>query len=633
TRQRELHLVGVARDGLLSWVALDGARAQPEDGRFDISWSLEEGRNQAVFEAVDGVGNRTALTLAATLDTTAPTLELSTPIEVGSGTAAGDAQRLLTKEPVLRVQGVARDERLSWVALDDVRGEVSDGRFGFSWALKEGVNDAVVSAADQAGNQVSLALGAVLDTVPPKVRLEAPLGIESEGAKTVTKSLLTNRPELPVRGVVEEKHLAEVLMDGASVQVEANRLAVALSLKEGLNDVSLKVVDKVGNHASFRILATLDTVPPKLQLQAPAEVVGETANLTIRADEPLKSAEVNGEPHELSDGWGTITVPLKPPGHVFVVRAFDLAGNAAEDQVEIRCSYSGWAGEGMPSRMTRGEEEGKYVWRTADGLEVVMVYVAPGDFKMGSDEGDRDEYPPHTHPMSEGYYIGSHEVTVAQFRLFAEKTGYVTLAEKQGSAFAFDGTSWDDTKGLSWRKPGFEQTDDHPVVCVTWDDARAFCEWAGLALPSEPQWERAARGLEGSRYPWGRASLRSTKVFANVADESAKGKYAKVKIIAGYDDGHPFTAPVGSFPTGVAKCGAHDMTGNVQEWCADWYDANSYIRYGRGELAPPKSGVYRVVRGGGWSSSAESLKASGRNATAPAGRLTNLGFRVAKASE
>jgi len=237
-----------------------------------------------------------------------------------------------------------------------------------------------------------------------------------------------------------------------------------------------------------------------------------------------------------------------------------------------------------------------------DGAE--MVLVPAGEFLMGTSEEDiaawlaahptderelfADELPQRSVYL-DAYYIYKTEVTVAQYRQFCQATGREMPPMP----------SW------GWQ-------DAHPIVSVTWDDAAAYAAWAGVALPTEAQWEKAARGADGRLYPWGNAWPPPVNA-GNFADEACKrsGKYKDWTFIAGYDDSYAETAPVGSFPPGASPYGVLDMAGNVWEWCADWYDPSYYktapTRNPTGppaavaiELAPGLTITARVVRGGSW---------------------------------
>ena len=168
-----------------------------------------------------------------------------------------------------------------------------------------------------------------------------------------------------------------------------------------------------------------------------------------------------------------------------------------------------------------------------------------------------------------------------QFRRFVEKSGYQTEAEKDGKgSYVWDETkkAWELDPSKNWRNPGFPQTDDHPVVCVSHNDAMAFCQWLSqkegrtYRLPTEAEWEFACRADTTTLYsngddPEGLVSI------ANVADATFKRKFPDFACIKG-DDGYPYTASVGSFAPN--RWGLYDMIGNVWEWCADWYDEKYY---------------------------------------------------------
>ena len=208
-----------------------------------------------------------------------------------------------------------------------------------------------------------------------------------------------------------------------------------------------------------------------------------------------------------------------------------------------------------------------------------MVWVPGATFTMGSADGvgNNDEHPAHQVTLS-GYWIYQYDVTVAQYRAFCTATGHALPMFP--SDYSWKGkTGWDD--------PALQQ---HPIVFVGWNDAKAYADWAGVTLPTEAQWEYAARGPNGNNYPWGGTATKDDKYngwdVTKCANWDNSGKVDKS------------TWPVGSFPAGASWCGAQDMTGNVWQWCGD--------RYGKYDAAAvtnptgPATGIRRVLRGGSW---------------------------------
>ncbi len=224
-------------------------------------------------------------------------------------------------------------------------------------------------------------------------------------------------------------------------------------------------------------------------------------------------------------------------------------------------------------------------------VEAPMIAIPAGEFTMGSDH--EVERPPH--PVSvAAFEIDKFEVTNEQFEKFVAETGYVTEAENAGDT--------------SWRYYAKDKA-NHPVVKVSWNDAQAFCEWAEKRLPTEAEWEKAARGADSLTYPWG-----------NDWDVNK----ANTK-----DAGYRGTTIVGSFPAGGSPYGVMDMAGNVAEWTSDWFQPYPGYPGGDGE-AQYFGEKYRVIRGGGWFSGQELVRTTERSASSVELANDDVGFRCAK---
>ena len=233
--------------------------------------------------------------------------------------------------------------------------------------------------------------------------------------------------------------------------------------------------------------------------------------------------------------------------------------------------------------------------RPADGM--VMVYVPAGEFEMGSTEGDSDEQPVHTVAL-DGFWIDQTEVTNGQYRQCVEAGDCDPPSSSSSS-----------TRDSYY---GDSTYHDYPVIRVSWHQANAYCEWAGARLPTEAEWEYAARGPNGLIYPWGNSAPNDTLLNYN------------------YNVGD--TTETGSYLNGASWCNALDMAGNVWEWVADWYGD-----YPSGRQVNPtgsSSGGQRVLRGGSWDMGAHYVRSATRNGNAP--YITGYddpGFRCASGSE
>lgn len=255
-----------------------------------------------------------------------------------------------------------------------------------------------------------------------------------------------------------------------------------------------------------------------------------------------------------------------------------------------------------------------------------------------------DETPAHTVRITRPFYMGRHEVTVGQFRRFLAASGHVPESVADGTGgYGYDAahdpasTARGDAFAgrdprYSWRNPGFAQTDDHPVVNVTWHDAVALARWLSAAegrryrLPTEAEWEYACRAGARTQFHGGDAPA-ALRGQANVFDADAAVHWPRWQAQAvPWSDGQAFTAPVGSFAPNAF--GLHDMHGNVWEWTADWHDDSWYARSPRDDPQGPPEGEVRVRRGGSWHTWPLYARCSYRNWNAPDTRYTLVGIRL-----
>jgi len=290
----------------------------------------------------------------------------------------------------------------------------------------------------------------------------------------------------------------------------------------------------------------------------------------------------------------------------------------------------------LVSSVARAEGQERLI-KGEDGAD--MVLVPAGAFWMGSaaediqvrvDECQRTVKPenrakcgewfadegPQRQVFLDAFYIDRYEVTNARFEKFVAANAYRTTAEAEGWGWVLQqkngASQWERLKGATWRTPGGPGTAaaaTHPVVQVSWYDAEAYCRWASKRLPTEAEWEKAARGVDGRRYPWGE----------DWNPSRANG-----------DMGVKTTRPVGGYPAGASPYDVHDLTGNVFEWVADWYDASFYRKGQDRNPAGASSGEQRVLRGGGWHSRPIALRVASRGSGMPDFRYNYTGFRCAK---
>jgi len=284
-----------------------------------------------------------------------------------------------------------------------------------------------------------------------------------------------------------------------------------------------------------------------------------------------------------------------------------------------------------------------------------MVWIPGGTFMMGSDDHYPEEKP--AHPVTvDGFWADPCTVTNAQFSRFVEHTDYVTLAERAPKAEDYPGAKpellipasvvfkkpafrvdlsnhynwWSYVPGASWRHPqgpgsSLKGLAKHPVVHVAFEDAEAYAKWIGKEIPTEAEWEFAARGkLEGAAFVWGDEFEPDGEVMAN----TWQGDFPHENLL---EDGFEWTAPVGSFPPN--GYGLYEMAGNVWEWTADWFSATWHLDGPRENPTGPPSGDRRALRGGSYlchASYCHRYRVSARMGNTPDSSTGNIGFRCAR---
>lgn len=241
-----------------------------------------------------------------------------------------------------------------------------------------------------------------------------------------------------------------------------------------------------------------------------------------------------------------------------------------------------------------------------------FALIPAGTFTMGDPSGQEfSAKPAHQVTISKPFLMQKTHVTVGQFKAFVKSAGYVTDAEKGDGAHVWDG-HWVLKKNANWRKPNFSQSDQHPVVCVTWNDAQAFIAWMnqkepgmGYRLPTEAEWEYACRA--GTTGPL----------------------YGELDAIAWYvDNSGMHTHPVGQKQPNAF--GLYDMNGNASQWCQDWFDENYYTSSPSIDPQGPSSSIYdfRVLRGGSWFTYHSDCRSNRRIQPTPDDRYSQYGFRL-----
>lgn len=402
-----------------------------------------------------------------------------------------------------------------------------------------------------------------------------------------------------------------VVDDRKSVLTRTDSRGLSLKLMGGM--VALAVV--VGGAYWYSQLPgkTAETVASEVAETIEQQPVAEAVK---PAEAKKYKINVQVEP---ADATVTINGGSYRAGHEFVAGAYRVRASAegyvsAEEAVEITDSALTVMLKLKRKRLP---------------FEPEMVEIPGGTFTMGClEERDviegMDKCPDNQKPAHEAtvndFLLAKTEVTVGQFRAFVEDVNYKTTAEAEGSCWSynFEKSNWEKIKGNSWRKLGFEQEDDHPVACVSWEDAQAYVGWLRkktgkpYRLPTEAEWEYAVRAGAKTAFSWG--------------NKAGKNKANCRGSLCG--DSFKFTAPVASFS--VNSFGLNDMHGNVWEWIEDCYQGYEKAPRNGSAVKGCDAGASRVLRGGAWGDYPWFLRSATRNGNNPAFRIGNVGFRAAR---
>ena len=376
-------------------------------------------------------------------------------------------------------------------------------------------------------------------------------------------------------------------------------------------------------------LALRDATPPRLVVLGPAPRAavpcGEPLRVRGRVDEGGVRVACGDVSTAVSPrGEFALDLPLEGAGpRRLTLLAQDRAGNVARVTVEVEAlEVPEWYLEvppearaplPLPPGLGWGLSPGDFV-NEQDGT--LLRWIRPGSFTMGSDDGDPTQSPAHQVVFARGFFLGKHEATQAQYRRFCSVTGRQPPRDWIG----------DPGRGPGRHLAGPEE----PIFDVSWHDASSYCSWAGLRLPSEAEWEYAARGPESLPWPWGHDFPDGSRL--NLADEGSaivtptRGTY----LPADWSDGFAYLSPVGSFPAGASPFGCHDMAGNVWEWTRDAYRPDYRDAPGDGSAVEGLGEDRRVNRGGAYYNPPERCFPTTRDHDRPGEIDRGLGFRAAR---
>jgi formylglycine-generating enzyme required for sulfatase activity len=290
----------------------------------------------------------------------------------------------------------------------------------------------------------------------------------------------------------------------------------------------------------------------------------------------------------LDEGKQAITEPdASPTKFTQAEDILDLASKLGLDD-EQRALY-----QQLHERIQQERYRSREKTASIQSHEGSMAVVPAGEFIMGSSMGEADEQPVHWVYVGT-FFMDTYQVSVSQYASFLDATSQEAPPD--------------------WSIMNRSQHQKRPIANVDWPEAKAYCTWAGKRLPTEAEWEKAARGTDGRTYPWG--NEHPTKFFANVSRDNWNN--------------HSALTPVGTFEEGKSPYGIYDMAGNVWEWVNDWYDPDYYKTSPSKNPTGPSTGESKVIRGGSWGSGPDALRAANREIHSPSIRGLGTGFRCAK---
>jgi formylglycine-generating enzyme required for sulfatase activity len=362
------------------------------------------------------------------------------------------------------------------------------------------------------------------------------------------------------------------------------------------------------------------------EIAGPAVPIEELfRNVRVKVMAATKGQQVPWDSSSLTGAFYFRAPAVESAAPVVATALAPAAATAAPTQSAAR-------GQGEAAAIDAAAPPGSIFRDCADCPELIVVPA--GRFTMGSpddeDGHNADETPPHKVTIARPFALMTHEITRDQFAAFVTETGHEM---KDGGCYLADGGEGKMDEAADWLHPGFAQTGDHPAVCVSWQDAHDYAEWLGnktgktYRLPSEAEWEYAARAGRTTAWPWTGDDLAAGCAVANGFDQDAK-KQLPINEPLPCIDGFVFTAPVGSFPAN--RFGLTDMIGNVWEWVEDCHKPDYRNAPADGKVWEKADCKDRVTRGGAWLENPWDLRFARRYPVEPDGRENIIGFRLAR---